>query len=372
MIIQEISPLEMSSLHLVYDNMSPLDEKEGHRGIFHFLEHMMGQAIKPIEHELYLNGIHDDFSTSHEYVKASFSGTAEAMEKMAVAIVRQIVFFDVNQFTEDEFESERTAVINENRDRKSDTFGATIYRALKETYGIDDADGKMEDVTAYTFDEFKKDFVRYAAHPSRIIYVGPRNVDFPDIVFSEKPIFDSIMETIHSEPDEKDIVVKKSADARTVVLIGTEPIIGNRDFAAMTMATQMLGGDSESVLYNELRVKKGLVYSCDYTTESFRTVGITLFYTSTASENVDKVIGIARNILENPVKLLTREHFDCCKRHFGFMLKERNTMRFAGCLDLIRKGLITDSKDLLDIEYPEFLEIVPKCLSKGKIRAFAG
>ncbi|WP_295040941.1 hypothetical protein [uncultured Fibrobacter sp.] len=32
MIIQEINPLEMASLHVVYDNLSPLDEADGKHG----------------------------------------------------------------------------------------------------------------------------------------------------------------------------------------------------------------------------------------------------------------------------------------------------------------------------------------------------
>lgn len=102
MIIQEINPLEMASLHVVYDNLSPLDEADGKHGSSHLIEHMIGKAVDPIAPILHENGIENDYCVNYEMVYASFTGTAEALEKLAPIIVQRIVNADVSRFTEED------------------------------------------------------------------------------------------------------------------------------------------------------------------------------------------------------------------------------------------------------------------------------
>lgn len=370
MIIQEINPLEMASLHVVYENLSPLDEADGKHGSSHLIEHMIGKAVDPIAPILHENGIENDYCVNYEMVYASFTGTAEALEKLAPIIVQQIVNSDADRFTQEDFESERSAVINEMTQMFSDTVYGTLRECQRKTFGICGPEGDLNDVQAYTFDEFKKDYVRIIAHPSRIVYVGPRKIQFPEIDFAESFPFRPVALGIHSESAPK--ISEASDEFNVVIFVGTEPIVGNRDYAAMTLAVQMLTGNDESVLFDRLRTKEGLVYSCFGTLEPLRSAGLQYFHTGTSAQNMGKVVSIMTDVLENPERYLTETLFTQTRNYFKNTLKAAEILRFCNAHDLVRKGMITYERDILDIEYPELLSTTAKYLGHGKIRPFLG
>lgn len=372
MIIQEINPLEMASLHVVYDNLSPLDEADGKHGSCHLIEHMIGKAVDPIAPILHENGIENDYCVNYEMVYASFTGTAEALEKLAPIIVQRIVNADVSRFTEEDLESERNAVINEVEQMNAVAFTHPLNRATFEIYGLHGPEGVLEDIRAYTFDEFKKDYERLVARPSRIVYVGPRRVHFPEVEFSESRRFGQIvpcksawnMPEIPPSSDEDDY--------NSIVFIGAEPIVGNRDFATMVLATNMLAVSDEAILLNQLRTKEGLVYGCAGSIGTFRNAGIPVFRTASAARNTDKVLRCMSDVLENPESYLTKDLFERTKRYLGAIEKASHILRYCNCNDLVRKCMITYEHDFGGIEYPEFIEITKKYLCQGKFRPFVG
>ena len=372
MIIQEINPLEMASLHIVYENMSPLDEAKGKHGTYHLIEHMIGKAVDPIAPMLHENGIDTDYCLNYELVDTSFTGTAEALEKLAPVVVQRIVNADASRFTEDDFESERSAVINEVEQMNADAFQRTLGRATLEIYGLHGPEGVLEDIRAYTFDEFKKDYERLVARPSRIVYVGPRKVQFPEVEFSESKPFRQIapcksawnMPEIPASSDEDEY--------NSIVFMGTEPVVGNRDYAAMVLATNMLTESDEAVLLERLRTKEGLVYGCAGSIGTFRNAGIPVFRTASAARNTEKVMCCTSDVLENPERYLTKDLFERTKRYFGAIEKASRILRYCNCNDLVRKGMITYELDFGAIEYPEFIETTKKYLCQGNFCPFVG
>lgn len=372
MIIQEINPLEMASLHIVYDNLSPLDEADGKHGSCHLIEHMIGKAVDPIAPILHENGIENDYCVNYEMVNASFTGTAEVLEALVPIIVQRIVNADVSRFTEEDLESERNAVINEVEQMNADTFQHTLGRATLEIYGLHGPEGVLEDIRAYTLDEFKKDYERFVARPSRIVYVGPRRVHFPEVEFSESKPFRQIA-PCKSAWEMPEIPASSDEDEyNSIVFMGTEPVIGNRDYAAMVLATNMLSESDEAVLLERLRSKEGLVYGCAGSLGTFRNAGIPVFRTASAARNTEKVMCCMSDVLENPERYLTKDLFERTKRYFGAIEKASNILRYCNCNDLVRKGMITYERDFLNIEYPEFMEIAKKYLCQGKFCPFMG
>ena len=362
----------MASLHIVYDNLSPLDEADGKHGSCHLIEHMIGKAVDPIAPILYENGINSDYCVNYELVEASFIGTAETLEKLAPVIVQQIVNSDANRFTEEDFESERNAVINEVGLLGADLMQQPLQQGTFKIYGLHGPEGLLEDFRGYSFDEFKRDYERLIAHPSRIVYIGPRKVHFPEIKFSERRPFRQIVpcKSMCETP-----IIPQTYDVdeyNSVVFIGTEPIVGDRDYAAMVLATKMLTGNDEAVLLEQLRTKDGLVYSCGGSIEALRNTGILVYRTTTAARNTEKVIHSMSKILENPELYLTKDHFERTRLYLGAIQKASRILRYCNCNDLVRKGMITYEHDLLDIEYPEFMEISKKYLCLGKFCPFVG
>jgi len=372
MVMQIINPLEMSSLHIVYDNMCPLEEKPGRRGIFHLIEHMIGVALDPILPELHEFGISDDMLTNHEHVVLSFTGTTEAIEKFAPKIVYAIAGASSADISEDMFEMERDAVFNEMRELAADYYSHIIRSALRKVYGIHAVDGDIEDVKSYTFDEFKKDFDELVPHPTNICYVGPRSIDLPDLrkepyKIGKYPKFAFKADSRSSRSD-----INVDGDSVAVYAFSTKPVTSNKEYAAMSIACHMLGGSVDSVLYDGLRVKNHLVYSFSASVESFRTAALPIFCTGTSGKNARKVISIMRKVLIEPEKYLNRKSFEQTKHTFEAVLKQQEIMRFTAPGCLTRYGMITDELDTPRITYSYMIKTVRKYFTKDGFRFFAG
>lgn len=370
--MQSINPLEMASLHIVYDNMCPLEEKAGRRGIFHFIEHMIGVLLDPILPKLHEFGITDDLFTNHEHVVLSFTGTAEALEKFAPKIVSTIAKAKSNQITHRMFVMERDAIFNEMRELEADFYAATLRNALSKVYGIHAPEGCIEDVSGYTFNQFKKDFDELVPHPTNICYVGPRSIDLPDLRKEPYKIgkYPKFAFKATKKSDSSDVDTDR--DSVVITAFSTKPITNNKDYAAINMACHMLGGDNEGAMYKELRVKKHLVYSCDASVEPFRTAAIPIFYTGTSGTDCFTVIEAMRGIFAHPEKYLSKRKFERCKHTFESVLKQHNIMLFTAPGSLTRYGMISDEPEISNITYEYMMGAVKKYITPDNFRFFAG
>lgn len=376
MVMQEINPLEMASLHIVYNNMSPLDEKDGRRGIFHLIEHMIGTVLDPILPELHEYAILDDLMTSHEHVIASFSGTAEAMEKFAHRIINKIVSASSKEITEEMFEMERDAVYNEIAEIGSD-FNATMLRdGLRKVYGIHSPEGVIKDVRKYTFDQFKKDFDKYVPHPSSICYVGPRSIDLPDLAknpYSGAAVgkFPTVKMVADAKAKRSDIAIDAGAEYVGISAFGTKPVTTDKEYAALNIACRIIGGDADSAMFTELRTHRHLVYSFNASVEPFRKAALPIFFTSASADKAPEVISCMKNILENADKYVSEEQFNRCKNMLNMVLKQQNIMRFTAPGNLTRLGMINDELETPKITYKYMLRVIRKYFGKNSFRFFA-
>ena len=376
MVNQEINPLEMASLHIVYNNMSPLDEKDGRRGIFHLIEHMIGVTLDPILPELHEYAILDDMMTSHEHVIATFSGTAEAIEKFAHKIANMLITASSKNITKEMFEMERDAVYNEIAELGSDFNAMMLRDGLRKVYGIHSPEGDIEDVEKYTFEQFKKDYDKYVPHPSSICYVGPRALDLPDLAknpYSGASVgkFPNVKMVANTKAKRSDIAIDEEASYVGISAFGTKPITKDKEYAAVNIACRMLGGDGESALYTELRTNRHLVYSCNVSVEPFRKAAIPIFFTSASADKARKVISCMKDILEHPEQYLTEEKFNRCKNMLAMVLKQQSIMRFTAPGNLTRHGMINDEFEIPNITYKYMMSVVRKYFGKGSFRFFA-
>lgn len=376
MVNQEINSLEMASLHIVYNNMSPLDEKDGRRGIFHLIEHMIGTVLDPILPELHEYAICDDLMTSHEHVIATFSGTAEALEKFAHKIVNMIITASSKNITKEMFEMERDAVYNEIAEIESDFNAVMLRDGLRKVYGIHAPEGDIEDVRKYTFEQFKKDFDKYVPHPSSICYVGPRALDLPDLAknpYSGASVgkFPTVKMVADAKAKRSDIALDGDAEYVGISAFGTKPVTTDKEYAALDIACRIIGGDADSAMFTELRTNRHLVYSFNASVEPFRKAALPIFFTSASADKAHEVISCMKNILENADKYVSEEQFNRCKNMFTMIMKQQQIMRFSAPANLTRYGMIDDAPEIQNITYKYMLRVIRKYFGKGSFRFFA-
>lgn len=376
MVNQAINPLEMASLHIVYNNLSPLDEKEGRHGTCHLIEHMIGATLDPILPELHEYAIMDDMMTTYEHVIATFSGTAEAVEKFAHKIVNMLITASSKNITEEMFEMERDAVYNEIAEIESDANAVMLRDGLRKVYGILPQEGVIKDLQRYTFDQFKKDFDKYVPHPSSICYVGPRALELPDLAYNPYSgvsvgKFPAVKMVADAKPKRSDIAIGDDDGFVGISAFGTKPITKDKEYAAVNIACRILGGDAEGAMFTELRTKRHLVYSCNASVEPFRKAALPIFFTSASADKAREVISCMKNILEHADEYLTEEKFNRCKNMLTMVLKQQNIMRFTAPGNLTRLGMINDELETPNITYKYMMSVVRKYFGKGSFRFFA-
>lgn len=372
MVMQEINPLKMASLHIVYDNMCPLEEKDGRRGVFHLIEHLIGVLFDPLLPDLHEYAINDDMCTSHEHVMISFSGTADAIEFFAPRIMHTIATASSSKISKEMFEMERDAVYNEMRDLDADFYADTMRTGLRKVYGIQSPEGDIEDVRAYTYEQFKKDFDELVPHPTNICYIGPHNIDLPDLRKQPYNIGKYPKFPFKADSKARRSDINTNNDSVVVSAFSSKPVMTNKEYAALNIACYLLGGSPESVMYDELRAKRHLVYSCSSSVEPFRTAAVPIFYTSAAGQDARQVIGIMKKIFSDPVKYLDEDKFNKCKHMFINVLEQQRIMRFTAPGALTRYNMITDTLDIRDITYRYMLRVAKKYIGKDTFRFFVG
>ncbi|NQU18291.1 MAG: insulinase family protein [Candidatus Saganbacteria bacterium] len=88
------------------------------------------------------------------------------------------------------------------------------------------------------------------------------------------------------------------------------------DRYAFTILDNILGGSMSSRLFQEVREKRGLVYSIFSTVTPFRDFGIYYIYAGTSKENIKKVIDIVLSELSNIKKVgITKDELMRAKEH---------------------------------------------------------
>lgn len=368
MLINEINPLEMGSLNIVYNNLSPVLETDGRKGISHLLEHMMGSVLSALSRDMHSAGIEYDYCTSHEHVVLSFVGTADAIETMAPRIVDRVVNVDLSSITEQQFESEKSAVLNEFDQIGADPVSALARNAMITTFGISNPEGNREDVTNYSFDNFKADYDKYVRHPTRIVHVGPREIEVKGIEYSDDAFAAELLVPEAKTTENQKAPKYSQDDFANIAVVGTVPVVGNRDYASMCILMQMLGGDEDSLFHVSLRKEKELVYQCNATMIELVNIAVPIILTGTVAVQLDDTVEAIKEVFSDMSSKLTREHFGNTKKWMQAKLKEKYILRFASCSDLVRKGMITEMQDFDDITYEEMLSAAKKYLGSDKVR----
>ena len=124
-------------------------------------------------------------------------------------------------------------------------------------------------------------------------------------------------------------------------------------------------------MYDELRTRNHLVYSCSVSVEPFRMSALPIFFTSASADKAKKVISRMRKILSEPERYLDEENFNRFKNMFVMSMKQQGIMRFAAPGNLTRYGMISDMQEIPNITYKYMMRVVRKYFGKGKFRIFA-
>lgn len=317
-----IEGFETVSLGL-FVNVGSVDESENQTGVSHFLEHMAFKGTEKrtalqISYAIESVGGFINAYTSKE-VTAFHVKVLKSDVKLAVDIITDIV--QNSTFDESEFNKERGVIIQEIRqlndapdDYVFDMFQAKCFD--NERLGTQIL-GSEEDILSFAPSDLS-DYLSSKYSTNRMIFSASGKVDHEDLVDLANE-FTPKLKKFETEVVEKQnykggFIFKKKKLEQTHLILGFEGLNHTHDNKYdLCVLSTILGGGMSSRLFQEVREKRGLVYSVFSFASNYRDTGTFGVYAACEDNKAKEVIEITKNELEKVKFDITEEELKKAK-----------------------------------------------------------
>ncbi|WP_085784685.1 M16 family metallopeptidase [Candidatus Nucleicultrix amoebiphila] len=286
----------------VWVNVGTRNEKTEINGISHFLEHMAFKgttkhSAKQIAERIESLGGHLNAYTSRESTAYYARILAENLPT-AVDTLADILQFSV--FNSDELERERAVILQE-IGQTYDTPDDIIFDYFQGTAFPDQPLGRpilgsIEVVNSLTRETIK-DYMQHAYAASRMTLVAAGKVDHDALVAMAEEKFqhlphESIVEVAPAKYVGNDFRQARELEQVHVVLGFPGVALGGHDYYTAAVLSTLFGGGMSSRLFQEVREKRGLVYSICAFASSYSDAGLFGVYAGTGANEVKELIPV--------------------------------------------------------------------------------
>ncbi len=273
-------------------------------GIAHFTEHMLFKGTKrrsamQIAKDIDALGGHLNAQTAKEYTVYYTKVLDEHLFKASDILFDLFLNAEVNS---DELEKEKRVVLQEIRmtedtpdDYITDLFAEAFYHET--ALGIPIL-GSIDHVSAFNRQSII-DFIRSSYSPESIIIAGAGNLEHKELVDVSTPLFNDIPQRSGRYDAQ---VHERLSGIRRVFFRDIEQVhftLGTRGSAmsdesrwVYIVLNTMLGGSMSSMLFQEAREERGLVYSIYSYLNAYRDCGALAVYAACTPENVNKTLEV--------------------------------------------------------------------------------
>jgi predicted Zn-dependent peptidase len=288
----------------VWVNVGSRNDPPRGRGIAHFTEHMLFKGTQrrsamQIAKEIDALGGHLNAQTAKEYTLYYTKVLDEHLFKAADILFDLFLHSEINP---DELEKEKKVVLQEIR-MTEDTPDDYITDLFAEAFFHDTTLGisilcSIEHVGSFSRESII-DFMGTSYSPESIIIAGAGNLDHQELVEFSTPLFRDIppRRGRYDEPAPEPI-----SGARKIIYKDIEQVhftLGARGSAmrddrrwAYIVLNTMLGGSMSSMLFQEAREERGLVYSIYSYLNAYRDCGALAVYAACTPENVNMTLEV--------------------------------------------------------------------------------
>lgn len=287
------------------------DEIDKERGVFHFIEHMIFKGTKDrtavqISKELDALGGYSNAFTSKE--KTCFHARiVNTKLKRLTDLFSDIFLYSI--FDEKELELEKSVILQE-INMVEDTPDEYIQTLFEQDFWKDNPLGRPILGTREAVKKIsRKDLLDYISRfysPEKIVIAAAGCVNHNELVKYFKPFFDPLLANKGSTETRVKPSVTPSISAFKKDLEQVHICLGaqassmreKQRFADLVLNT-ILGGNMSSILFQEIREKRGLAYSVFSYISSFMDTGAERIYLATDKEKVDECIELIGSIIRN-------------------------------------------------------------------------
>ncbi|MBC93143.1 MAG: peptidase M16 [Rhodospirillaceae bacterium] len=346
-------------------------------GVAHLLEHMIfkgtkKRSAKEIAETIESVGGNINAYTSRE-MTAYYAKVLKADVNLAVDVLSDILQFSV--FDNYELERERSVVLQE-IGQANDIPDDVVFDNFQSTAFLDQPLGRPVLGKSDIVSKLSRDAVvsfrdkHYQAPQMVVAAAGNLNHEkFFDYVGLKFEALKNNQTSIIKESAYTSGEYRESRDLEQIHLIlgFRSAAIGSHEFYGMTLLSNLLGGGMSSRLFQEIREKRGLVYSIDTFVSAFSEVGLFGIYAGTGPENITQLIPALCEELNRLPKNLKDKELNRAKKQLKSSLLMALESTGSRCEQLAQHLLLFDR--VMPVE-----EMVKKIdsISLGEISELAG
>lgn len=296
-----IPSVETASLGIWLD-VGTRNETKDINGIAHMLEHMafkgtMRRTALQIAEEIEAVGGYLNAYTGRE-TTAYYARTLKEDILLAVDILSDILQYST--FDAAEFQKEQSVIIQE-IGQSNDTPDDVVFDYFQETCFPGHSMGwptlGTVDVIQSLKPETVKDYMKLHYGAKQMVFSAAGNIDHNALVQLVSQKFTNLTPDCAHTPTPARYQggdYRQDKDLEQVhVLLGFEGVpYGHKDYYALSVLSTVLGGGMSSRLFQEIREKRGLVYTVYSYTSSYKDSGVFGIYAGTGEDEVKELFPV--------------------------------------------------------------------------------
>ncbi len=300
-VTREMADVESVSLGL-WVRAGTRDEEAEVNGVSHLLEHMAfkgteRRSARAIAEEIEAVGGHLNAYTSREHT-AYYAKVLADDVPLAVDILADIL--QHSTLDEEELERERSVILQE-IGQANDTPDDVVFDRFQETAFPDQPMGRPVLGRAELIRALKREAVRaYMGRyysPSRMVAAAAGRISHDDFTARIAAAFGDLPADDERAPEPARYTGGDNRESRDLdqvhLVLGFSGLaFDDPDFYAATVLSTLLGGGMSSRLFQEVREKRGLVYSVFSFTSSYADGGVFGIYAGTGENEVQELMPV--------------------------------------------------------------------------------
>lgn len=284
------------------------------KGISHFIEHMLFKGTnkrnnEELNDELESLGGEYNAYTDYNSTVYTISCLSEELENACILLGDMITS---SNFPEEEIERERGVILAEMRTSKDDIEDLSFKRVNEVAFNSSplryDVTGLEEVVKGLKRDDIKRFYNKYYTPKNILITMvsSMEHEDAKELISREFSNWQGAEEVEHPVICEdntplKKVSYKNDMEQSTIVYLYTFYHLDKNDELALRILNHRLGESSNSLLFREVREKKGLAYDIYTHLDMTKNVKTLYVYTAVSDEDVEEAIRAIDETLNNVV-----------------------------------------------------------------------
>jgi predicted Zn-dependent peptidase len=351
----------------IWVNIGTRHEKAQINGIAHMLEHMAFKGTKTrkardIAEQIEAVGGYLNAATSRE-MTAYYARVLKEDVPLALDILSDILLNSV--FDPEELERERAVILQE-INQANDTPDDVIFDYFQETAFLNQTMGHPILGTAEIIKQIDRDtlltFMQDHYGASRMVLAAAGNVDHKQIVSIAEKCFAMLNadapilleQALYTGGD-----FRHQRDLEQVhMVIGFEGIpMDHKDYYTASVLAALFGGGMSSRLFQEIREKRGLVYSIYAFKSSYTDAGLFAVYAGTGPDQVEELIPVICDEINKVTDFIAEEELNRAKAQLkaGLLMGLEST---SNRCEQLAQHMLFHGRPISSLEITERIEAV--------------